>query len=274
MVMSNHPDEELSVLLAHLEELCDRAARGRFTHSAFLTPREAKHAQSMLRRRGQWHRARLWGGYTDAERVLLLLFPDYITDMIAEDAWHVTPVEALLPLAGEDDPVVALDIRGSGYRNLTHRDFLGSLLSLGLERSVLGDIAVREDGATVFCAAHIAPFLLSSVEKIAGDAVRVQKMTVPPDFDGGRKYRPLRDTVASPRLDCIVAALCHLSRDAAQTAVRGGLVEVDYECEERVDVTVSIPCVISVRGVGKFAVRSLGMANRRGRFPLIADQYI
>ena len=272
--MPNHPDEALTVLLSHLEELCDRAAQGRFTHSAFLTPREAKHAQAMLCRRGQWHRARLWGGYTQAERVVLLLFPDYITDMIAEDEWHLTPIEALLSLVGEDDPVASLDVRGSGYRSLTHRDFLGSLLSLGLERSVLGDIAVKENGATVFCASHIAPFLLASVERIATDAVHIQRTTVPPDFDGGRRYRPLRDTVASPRLDCIVAALCNLSRDAAQTAVRNGLVEVDYECEERVDVTISIPCVISVRGVGKFAVRSLEKPNRRGRFPLIADQYI
>jgi RNA-binding protein YlmH len=272
--MARNQDGSLDLLLAHLDELCDRAVRGRFTHSTFLSPREARHAELQLRRRGQWHRARLWGGYPDAERVCLLLFPDYAVDMVEESAFHSTPVETLLAIADEQDPVIPLDVCGSGYRHLTHRDFLGSLLSLGLERTVLGDIAMRSDGATVFCAAHIAPFLLSSVERIGGDAVRIKQTTVPPDFDGGRKYQPLRDTVASPRLDCIVAALCNLSRDAAQTAVRSGLVEVDYESEERVDVTVPIPCVISVRGVGKFAVRSLGEANRRGRFPLVADKYV
>lgn len=272
--MPNVQDESLTILLSHLEELCDRAMRGRFTHSCFLTPREARHAQLMLRRRGQWHRARLWGGYAEAERVVLLLFPDYVTDMINESEWHDTPIETLLAMADEHDPIVPLDVRGSGYRTLTHRDFLGSLLSLGLERTVLGDIAVGQDGAIVFCAAHIAPFLLSSVERIANDVVRVKKVAIPSDFDGGRKYQSLRDTIASPRLDCIVAALCNLSRDAAQTAVRSGLVEVDYECEDRVDVTVPIPCIVSVRGVGKFAVRSLGEANRKGRFPLIADKYV
>lgn len=272
--MSKHQDESLDLLLAHLDELCDRAVRGRFTHSTFLSPREAKHAQMQLHRRGQWHRARLWGGYADAERVCLLFFPDYVVDMIEEAVWHDTPIETLLALADEDDPIVPLDVRGSGYRNLTHRDFLGSLLSLGLERTVLGDIAMNSDGATVFCAAHIAPFLLSAVERIGNDVVRIAPATIGPDFDGGRKYQPVRDTIASPRLDCIVAALCNLSREAAQNAVRGGLVEVDYECEERVDVTVTIPAIISVRGVGKFALRSLGEANRRGRFPLIADKYV
>ncbi len=267
-------DDELSRLLAHVGELCDRAERGQTEYTAYLTPREAKHAQRLLVAQGQWHRARLWGGYPDAERVCLLLFPDYVADMIDKSAWQDTPVDELLALAGEESPLAAISIRASGYRNLSHRDYLGSLLSLGLEREVLGDIAIKDEETVVFCTARILPFLLSSVERIAGDAVRVKEAVVPPDFDRGQKYQPIRDTIASPRLDCIVAALCNFSRGTAQDAVRTGLVEVDYDCEERVDFVVDIPCVISVRGVGKFGLRSLGSPNRRGRLPLIADKYI
>ena len=94
--MPNVTDEALTILLSHLEELCDRAVRGRFTSSCFLTPREAKNAKAMLQRRGQWHRARLWGGYADAERVVLLLFPDYVVDTVGEERFHETPVATLL----------------------------------------------------------------------------------------------------------------------------------------------------------------------------------
>jgi RNA-binding protein YlmH len=274
--MERQNDRDLDRLLARIEELCDRAVRGLFSHTSFLTPREAKHARALLIHRGQWHRARLWGGYSNAERVCLLLFPDYVCDLIGSDAWHDTPVPELLAMAGEEDVISVLSLRGSGYRTLTHRDFLGSLLSLGIEREVLGDIAVTDDGhsAILFCTCRMESFLHHTVERIGGDVVRVAPTTVPHDFDGGRHYAPVRDTIASPRLDCIVAALCHLSRDAAQTAIRAGLVEVDYDGEDRVDVTVDIPCVISVRGVGKFALRSLGAPNRRGRLPLMADKYI
>ena len=269
-------DPQLERLLAHVDELCDRAARGTFSHTAFLTPREAKHARALLCRLGQWHRARFWGGYDSAERVMILLFPDYVCDLIDKDNWHTHPVSELLMLAGEEDPVIALSMRGSGYRTLTHRDFLGSLLSLGLEREVLGDIAIDDQGkdATVFCTARMLSFLLTSVERIGGDVVRVQQTSVPSNFDGGRRYQAVRDTIASPRLDCIVAALCNLSRETAQTAVRNGLVEVDYDCEDRPDHMVDIPCIVSVRGFGKFALRSLGSPNRRGRLPLIADKYV
>ncbi len=274
--MERHHDAQLDRLLAHIDELCDCAARGNFTCTSFLTPREAKHARALLCRKGQWYRARLWGGYPDAERTCLLLFPDYVCDLIDTDYWEAAPVGELLALAGEQDPVIPLWIRGSGYRTLTHRDFLGSLLSLGLEREVLGDIALDSAGkdATVFCTARMAAFLLTSVERIGGDAVRVTQRELPCDFDGGRRYQPIRDTIASPRLDCIVAALCNLSRETAQTAVRNGLVEVDYDYEDRPDHVVDIPCIVSVRGHGKFALRSLGSPNRRGRLPLIADKYV
>ena len=182
--------------------------------------------------------------------------------------------EQLLEYAGEQSPIEALCFMGSGYRTLTHRDYLGSLLALGLEREMLGDIAVEADSAIVLCRSHMVPFLCSTVQRIGGDTVRVMPTQLPPDFDGGRTFLPVSDTVASRRLDCIVAALAHLSREAAQTAVRDGLVELDYECEMRPDRLVDVPCIISIRGKGKFALRELGTLTRKGRLRLSADQYV
>ena len=263
-------DEQLHRLLSHIEELCDRAVRGQLTHTDFLTPREQKHAVAVLRRMGHAHRARLHGGYASAERCCLLLFPDYALDACDEDADPPT----LLAMAGEEDPVTALHFRAGGYRTLSHRDYLGSLLSLGLERDVLGDIAMDGNDATVLCLSRIAPFLLDNAERIGGDAVRVSETVLPPDFDGGRTFTPVHETVASPRLDCIVAALANISREAAQNAVRDGLVEVDYEQELRPDHQPDIPFTLTVRGKGKFIVRALGDVTRKGRVRLLADRYV
>lgn len=265
-----HNNEQLQRLLSRVEELCDRAMRGRWTCTDFLTPREQKHAMATLRRMGQAHRARLHGGYASAERCCLVLFPDYALDACDEDADAAT----LLAMAGEDDPVTALHFRAGGYRTLTHRDYLGSLLSLGLERDVLGDIALDGNDATVLCRSRIAPFLQSEEVRIGGDVVRVRETVLPPDFGGGRTFAPIRDTVASPRLDCIVAALTNLSREAAQDTIRDGLVEVDYEPELRPDRAPEIPCTLSVRGKGKFIVRELGDTTRKGRIRLLADKYV
>ena len=85
---------------------------------------------------------------------------------------------------------------------------------------------------------------------------------------------PLSDTVASPRADAVVAALCNLSRERAQALFRAGLVEIDYEPLEKYDKDVDAGAVIAVRGHGKFIVRSLSDKTKKGRFRLLADRYV
>lgn len=273
-MMEHTTNDQLHLLLSHTEELCDRAARGIFCHTNFLSPREQHYVNALLRRRGDDRRARWHGGYAAAERGCLLLFPDYVADAFEPEDFAACPIRELLDFAGEDDPVAALAFQASGYCTLTHRDYLGSLLALGLEREVLGDIAVDNNHATVLCLSRMAPFLLSSVERIGKDAVRIRPTVLSPDFDGGRRFVAISDTVASPRLDCVVAALANLSREAAQTAVRDGLVELDYECELRPDRSLEAPCTISVRGTGKFILRELGSLTRKGRIRIRAERYV
>jgi RNA-binding protein YlmH len=204
----------------------------------------------------------------------LLLFPDYIADMCNAADWESQSVSIPLSLAGEDDPICALSVCGSGYRTLTHRDYLGSLLALGLEREVLGDIDVPDEHhATLFCRASIADYLLTAVERIGNDKVKIERIALPPDFRGSRRRQPISDTVASARLDCVVAALANLSRDTAQSAIRDGRVELDYLEELRVDRTVEPPCTISLRGVGKFNVLSIATQTKKGRWRLLAEKY-
>jgi RNA-binding protein YlmH len=178
---------------------------------------------------------------------------------------------------GYSSNISALRIKGSGYRKLTHRDFLGSVLGLGLERSVVGDIFVMGDGeseAIMLCDSAIADFLLNELSHIENDKVRVSSVRHGEWEAPKRRMREIHDTVASPRLDAVVAALCNLSREKASQAVLGGLVEVDYESETRSDRTLTAPCLISVRGYGKFRINSVSEQTRRGRLRLDADKYV
>ena len=141
----------------------------------------------------------------------------------------------------------------------------------------MGDIAFREGAqneAVLFCDALISDFLLSDLRKVAGDSVRVSKVELPYDFEPKREFAHIYDTVASPRVDCVVAALCSLSREKASAAVTSGLVEVDFESESRPDRTLRTPCIISVRGYGKFRLNSVSEYTRRGRLRLDADKFV
>ena len=264
------------LLEARLADAIDRCERGIPTHLSFLTPRDRVRAERILRARGVWDRALLWGGYTTAERVCLFLLPDYLAACLSAAPSECDPNE-VLALLGEEgtDALCAVLIEGSGFHTLSHRDFLGAILGLGLERDALGDVAVQNERAAVlFCPRALVPFLEEHFCKVGSDTVRVRPYEVDEAFTDGRHYRAISDTVASERLDCVIASLCNLSRDAAQTLIRSGAVEVDYEPTERVDLILSPPTTLSARGYGRFILRAFDGETRKGRLRLRADQLV
>ncbi len=253
-------------LVARARELLVRAARGCVTYTAFLTPRE----QMLLGRElsAACDAYVLAGGYGAAERQRMVFLPDYLM---------LLPPEEREPLlAGElAEVLVPLRIQGSGYRVLSHRDYLGAVLSLGISRDAVGDIVPVDDYSAVLITDYvIATFLTESLTRVAQDAVRVIRTELAPDFDGGRRFEPITDTVASPRADAVVAALLHLSRERAQALFTEGRVEVDYEPLTRYDKELAAGATVSVRGFGKFIVRSVSDQTRKGRYRLVADRYV
>ena len=259
--------ESLELLFARADELLDRARRQMITtFTDFLTPREQMQlSRHLAGAADEWC---LLGGYEAAERRRMVFMPAYFAEL--EQADRADALQEALA-----DCLIPLEIRGSGYRELSHRDFLGALLHLGVERDRIGDICVLSPHrAILFCDRVMADFFEEHLTRVANDAVRLSTVTLPADFDGGRQFCPVSDTVASPRADAVVAALANLSREKAQALFREGRVEIDYEPEARVDRTVEEGAVIVIRGCGKFILRSLSDKTRKGRYRLLADRYV
>ena len=274
-------DEVIRLLLSRLDDLCGRGERGEAAVSPYLTPREAKYARSRLSARLAAGTAVLWGGYPEAERVRAVILPDYAEGLVDPTALTSDPVAALTD-AGLDDlaeiirgAVCPVLVKGSGFRELSHRDYLGSVLGLGLERDAFGDILMPDTHSAILLTdTRVGDFLTTQLEKVATDTVKVSRLPEGTALTGTRRLQPITDTVASERLDCVVAALCNLSREKAQMAVRSGLVELDYEAVEDCSATVDAPAVISVRGFGKFAVHAFDGTTRKGRIRLVAGKYV
>ncbi|MBQ2249174.1 MAG: hypothetical protein IIW07_01605 [Clostridia bacterium] len=242
----------------------------------FLTPRERREAERCLASLGRLGSAFFFGGYPDAERVCLFLLPDYLLDALGCSPMDA-PCEEVLSLLSEDaeEGVCALRVRGSGFQTLRHKDYLGSLLALGIERDSFGDIALQSDHeAILFCTRPMRTFLLAHLERVGKDAVRCSPYTLEEGFTDGRQYRPIHGTVASARLDCVVAALTNLSREDAQRAIREGRVEVDFEEETRTDLSLTPPATLSIRGYGRFRLRAFEGETRKGRLRFFAEQAI
>ena len=152
---------------------------------------------------------------------------------------------------------------------------MGSLLALGIERDVIGDIVMLgESEALVICEARISGFLINEWREVGHDRIKCSQTELDEDFVPERRFAPINDTVASARLDCVVAALCDLARERARECVTSELCELDYECESRPDREVVPPCLISIRGYGKFRVISIEGQTKKGRLRLSAQKFL
>ncbi len=257
--------------MARLDDLVKRAEKGEVAISGFLSPAEGHAADRYLTREGVEYRT--FGGYEDAKRVRVYVLPSYME--CSEEQTLSLP--ALLEEFGYESRIACLRVEGSGYAKLNHRDFLGSLLALGLERSVIGDILVTTEPATealVFCDEPIVAFLMQEWKRVGNDAVKIASVPLSQITVPERRFASIHDTLASPRLDGVVAAVCRLSRERAKTAVESGLVELDFEREERPDRTVTGGSILSVRGYGRYRILSVSEQTKKGRFRLEAQKYL
>ncbi len=269
--MSEHLTNEQRMLAARFGDKLSQSARGGLEWGCFYTPSEQVFLRSLAHERGASDRLLLCGGYDGAERQMAFFLPPFLSDF---DGTPREKAESFFP----DEfsyAIHAVKIKGSGYRALSHRDYLGSLLSLGIERESIGDIVVISDNeAIVFCMGSIFSFLLNSIDRIAADKVSVSEFVPDNSFAAKRDFLPINDTVASPRFDCVVAALTNLAREKAQNTIKSGLCTLDYIEEIRPDREITPPCIVSVRGFGKYNIISIGGETKRGRLRLSAEKYI
>ncbi len=242
--------------------MMQRAERGAWSCTRFLTPREAHLARSFTGGAQGDVQVLFFGGYAEAERVKLFVLPEYMSEP-----------EYSAPLLEQEISLLAL--RGGGFCTLTHRDYLGALLALGIERHVLGDLCVLDDShALLFCESQIAAYICAELTRVGKDGIKVEQLPLSTPFTLPERYQSVTDTVASARFDCIAAALTGLSREKAQMLIRQGECTVDYEFCDRCDRLIEPPQVISLRGYGKFRIDDVSTQTKKGRLRLYASKYI
>lgn len=170
-------DGESRLLLARVLDQQQRAdQRGIPTHTAFLSPAEQAMSADLLMAAAPGQGV-LHGGYADAERKLWGFLPDWLD----EDLW----------LAGEDCPLAALEVRVPKGAKLTHRDYLGSLMGLGITREKIGDILIGETGAQVIVLRETLPILLAQWEKAGRYPVTLTPLPLPAHpYAGGDEGSP------------------------------------------------------------------------------------
>lgn len=169
---------------------------------------------------------------------------------------------------------VHIPAKSAEYKKLSHRDYLGSVLGLGLERKVIGDIIVCEDGADISVSRPIAEFLELNLKQIGRVNVSCEILPIEELRTAEIKTQRKNDTVASLRLDNIVSSAFNLSRAKAQDAIRRGEVNVNQNECTRTDYEVKLNDKVSLRHFGKVMLSEIGGESRKGRICITIEKFI
>ncbi len=252
-------NEDEKIKLAHIIDLAERCEkRNIVTSSAFLTEGERGRCEALLRAMG-FSNFVFFGGYDDAERTSAVFLPEYIE-------------EADAALAGLTFCEAEVDKFNMKDADFSHRDILGSLMGLGLEREQIGDITA-EGGRGVFVLREsVAPFLLENLKKIGRFPISV-RISDDIEFEMKADFEEKSDTVSSLRLDSVVASIFSLSRSASADAVSSGLVAVDGIALKKCDAEVKEGAKISLKGKGKALLIKTDGFSRKGRIRIIFRKY-
>lgn len=232
---------------------CDKNAEGAF--STFLN--EAQQA-TVEREIGSpvGYNTGFFGGYAEAGRKLFGVFPEW------------------LQASDEEYPVSVLKIRKTYKRELTHRDYLGTVLSTGIERECVGDIVVDEDVAYVYVLSEMADYIALGMDKIANVGVKVS-VEKPSDIVlPEQKFEILNTVAASERADAVLAAALNVSRKLASELIKNEKVSLNHLPMTNVSKTLKEGDLLSVRGYGRFIFSEIGGGTRSQRIHIKIKKYI
>lgn len=217
--------------------------------SDFLDPYERKLAKSILNRFQDINYAE-FGGFDRSERKIMAIFPEY---KYKEDI---------------DYGLSSLKVTNIS-KELNHRDYLGAILQLGIDRSKIGDILVREDMGYVVLKDEIKDFILFNLEKIGNQNVDV-KICPLTDIDYIEpKYREIREFLNSLRLDLVVSAVCKISRNESDKVIKSNKVKVNWESIDKGAKELEIGDIVSVRGFGRFIVHSFEGYSKKNNLNIV-----
>jgi RNA-binding protein YlmH len=283
-------DSEDKILYAHLNDCCEACMKKRkAVFSGFMDPVRAEkfrllYASEARRDSYGGISVAAWGGYGQAERKMLCFYPDGEADILSfglnnqAQSYHEfiesEQPEQLLTDNGETSyslffPIDALQISFNAKFNSppSHRDYLGGVLGLGLERVKIGDICVNENGALAYVSRDVSDYITATLERVGRTPVKVT-LGEPADIDAQPSDIETRITVASPRLDAVIAAAFRLPRSKAAALIDGEKVFINWAAAVKSDKQIKDGDVITVRGFGRIKSNLTGGQTKKGRVVL------
>lgn len=249
--------EEDELLAKRFRELADKAYRNNmYTFTGFLGLSQLSVFYQMEKELS-YMPSRVFGGSDICERAMIRFGNEALFGY--EEAF----------------PIVCLEIRPLLQKfadDFSHRDFLGALMNLGIERSTLGDIIIRENRGFLFCTEAIAPFITENLTKVKHTSVLCETAKEIPK-EKQEDLTELKVQLASERIDGTIAKVFHLSRSDSILLFRQKKVFLNGRLCENNSAVLKPKDTVAVRGCGKFIFGGSGSLSKKGKLNAVIYFY-
>lgn len=246
------------ILRKRIEEMAEKSYRNnQYMFTNFLSPAEYDVCVTVLQGH-KYIKYDSFGGTDVSERVMIRFGSEEDLGYVEEFPFVCIVIEPNLAKFADD---------------LNHRDFLGSILNLGIERNVIGDIIIKENKGYVMCLNKMADYVVDNLQKIKHTYVKCSIMEQMPQA----VLPTLEDSVfsvSSERCDIIISKLYNISRNDSLNLFRGKKISINSKIEESNSRNLKEEDVVSVRGHGKFIYHGVQSVNKKEKLRISVSRYV
>lgn len=251
----NQPEEKL--LFAKVLDQADFSLRNhKKTFSQFIDPAKCSSMEKILCKILDL-KFLFFGGQEDCERKMIGFAPDYM-----ELFYEIFPIS-----------IIQIKKNNKFSEQLNHRDYLGSILGLGIDRSKIGDIILLEEYAVCYVHNEIAEYICFHLQKVSHTKVEVTKIENMKFCLPEKNLLEKHITVASLRVDCIISAGFQISRGKSQDLIQAEKVNANWNLVENPSFILKEGDIVSLRGYGKIKILEINGKTRKGKISLIMGKY-
>lgn len=196
------------------------------------------------------------GAFLNAERMRMLIYPNYYEPAV------------------EDYRVAVFKIKyATKFMTLEHKDVLGSLMALGIDRSKFGDIQIAEEEVQFAVTAELKDYMLANFTTVGKAKISITEVTDKSELImSSEQWLESTQIVSSMRLDVVIAALTSFSRQKAVALIRGDKVRINWASENNVAAELFEEDVLSIRGFGRFKVIAIEGRTKKDKIRLVTGQ--
>lgn len=259
-------------LIKRIFELSDRCYRDNYPiNSDFLSESELSEVYGKIKHQDIISSSinsvsyLIYGGREDADRNMICFIPDYMErDQFLEIERTENNLIKLLLVSPLNEKFVD---------SLSHRDFLGTLMGLGIKREKIGDIILDNQNAYIYVAADMASYIKDNLFRVKHTSMKVKELPLK-DYEFKREFKNLSFSVASVRLDNIISGILNFAREKAKKLIKSEKVYVNGKIISDPAYKLDEEDKISIRGFGKYIYESEGGRSRKGKTYVSIKKYI